>query len=474
MVVLGYALILAFVVGLILFSEKVLSGRIAEEYCRKVLHIGAFAVLPVGNVFLGAGSIHFVVICAVFSVATLYLYFGKQFKTIDKREKSYPGIFYYALSLTALATVCFFFPEYAPFFNVAFIGLALGDGFATLIGYTFKGPRIYKNKTYIGFFACFAATAGATLLNNLVSGRILSVPDVLLLSLLAATVELVDLGLDNIVIPFSLFGAAICLLHFPAFSFSLLVFEGVFAVAFFLRVIDYYGSLLAAAIGCLFYTFGGLSAFLFVVGCYLVMLTVSVVGKLLKNDLSSVVRKTGKKDLTEVFANGAWATVAILLFAVTQHRVFLVLSLVSMSAGFVDSLASDIGTLSKKTPYDLLRRTRVQKGVSGGVTLLGSVASAIGAVGFAVAIKLLCSLPWFSVFVIAGFLYVGCIADTVLGSLLQVKYRCVVCGRITEKETHCETQTQYERGIKHVNNDTVNLLSGFVVFLLSFSLFWIL
>ena len=175
-----------------------------------------------------------------------------------------------------------------------------------------------------------------------------------------------------------------------------------------------------------------------------------------------------------MFANGAWATVAILLFAVTQHRVFLVLSLVSMSAGFVDSLASDIGTLSKKTPYDLLRRTRVQKGVSGGVTLLGSVASAIGAVGFAVAIKLLCSLPWFSVFVIAGFLYVGCIADTVLGSLLQVKYRCVVCGRITEKETHCETQTQYERGIKHVNNDTVNLLSGFVVFLLSFSLFWIL
>ncbi len=474
MVALGYALILAFVVGLILLSEKVLSGRIAEEYCRKVLHIGAFAVLPVGNVFLGAGSIHFVVICAVFSLATLYLYFGKRFKTIDKREKSYPGIFYYAISLTALSVICFFFPSCSPFFNVAFIGLAIGDGFATLIGYTFKGPRVYKNKTLVGFLSCFAATAAATFLNEVIAGPVFSAPIIILLALLAAIVELVDWGLDNLVIPFALFGAAVCLTQFSGFSISILVFECVFAVAFFLGVIEYYGSLLAAAIGCLFYTFGGLPAFLFVVGCYLVMLTVSVIGKLLKNDLSSVVKKTGRKDLTEVFANGAWATVAIVLFAAIRHPVFLVLSLVSMSAGFVDSLASDIGTLSKREPYDPLRRTRVPKGVSGGITLLGSTASAVGAVCFAIAIKLICSLPWFSVFVVAGILYAGCISDSILGSLLQVKYRCPVCGCLTEKETHCDTATLRESGSERVNNDTVNLLSGGIVFLLSFSLFLIL
>ena len=474
MIAIGYILILAFVAGLILLCEKVLANRIDSEYCRKILHIGTFAVLPIGNVFLGAGSIHFIILCAVFSVATLCLYFGKRFKTVDKREKSYPGIFYYSVSLAVIAAICYCFPAYAPFFNVAFIGLAIGDGFATLIGYTFKGPKIHKNKTYIGFVACFSATAAALFINDLICGSILSPAAVFLLSLLAAIVELVDFGLDNIAIPFSLFGAAVCLLQFPDFLFSLVVFESVFVVAFGLRVFEYYGALLAATIGCLFYTFAGLTAFLFVIGCYLIMLIVAVIGKALKNDLSAVVRKTGKKDLTEVFANGAWALLAIILFAVTRHPVFFAVSLISMSAGFVDSLASDVGTLSKMQPYDFLKRKHVQKGVSGGVTLLGSVASALGALGFAAATKLVCNLPWFSVFVIAGFLYLGCIADSVFGSLIQVKYRCGVCGGITEKETHCGMPTQRESGIGFVNNDTVNLLSGFVVFLLSLSLFLIL
>ena len=174
MVLLGYAIILTFVVGLIFLSEKILAGKIEEEYCRKVLHIGAFAVLPVATFFLGTGSIHFVVICAIFSVATLFLHFGQGVKAIERREQNYPGIFYYALSLLILSIICYFAPAYAPFFHVAFIGLAIGDGFATLVGYTFKGPKIYKKKTIIGFIACFGATLIALAINNAISGSIFS------------------------------------------------------------------------------------------------------------------------------------------------------------------------------------------------------------------------------------------------------------------------------------------------------------
>jgi uncharacterized membrane protein len=68
----------------------------------------------------------------------------------------------------------------------------------------------------------------------------------------------------------------------------------------------------------------------------------------------------------------------------------------------------------------------------------------------------------------------GCITDTLLGSLFQVKYKCNVCGHITEKETHCEKSTVAIQGVDWINNDVVNCISGLVVFALSFLLFVIL
>ena len=474
MVAAGYISIILLVIGLIVLSEKILSPYISEEYCRKILHIGVFAVLPLANHFLGSGSVHFIIICAVFSAATLILFYGKKFKTIDKREQSYPGIFYYALSLLILSVICYFNNSLCFFFGVAFISLAIGDGFATLIGYTFKGAKIYKNKTFIGFFACFFATFTALLIYNALCGSLLSLAHIIVLSLFVSIVELVDFGLDNIVLPIFSFFLSAFILTSEAALVSLAIFETVFLIAFILKVIDYYGSLAASGIAFLFYYFAGLNAILFIVGCYALMLTVSVIGKILKNDLSSVVLKTGMKDFTEIFVNGIWAVIGIILFAATKNHTFFVIALLSMSEGFVDSLASDVGTLSKKTPYDLIRKSHVQKGVSGGVTVLGSTASFLGAILFSTVICLICKLPLYLLPLLTVILYTGCIADTVFGSLFQVKYRCSVCGLVTEKEKHCEKDTEVISGKRFVNNDTVNCLSGMVVFLLSFTLLAIL
>ena len=50
---------------------------------------------------------------------------------------------------------------------------------------------------------------------------------------------------------------------------------------------------------------------------------------------------------------------------------------------------------------------------------------------------------------------------------------CDVCGAETEKEEHCGAPTQLVGGLSFINNDTVNLASGLVVFLLSFTVFLI-
>jgi uncharacterized protein (TIGR00297 family) len=401
------------------------------------------------------------------------LFFFKKLKT-DQREKRYPGICYYAFSLLILAIICYFYNFLTPLFGIAFIGLAIGDGFATLLGYAIKGPKIYKNKTYAGFFACFLATFIALLIHNFTSQNSLSVPSLLFISLFVSIVELIDWGLDNLIIPISTFFVTALILYSPNALIALVIFEVVFVIAFGLKIIEYYGALLAATIGFLFYFFAGLEAFLFVIGCYILMLIVSIISKLLKNDVSSVIKKTGKKDLTEIFVNGVWAILAIILFAITSHKLFFAIALLSMSAGFVDSLASDVGTLSKNAPYDPIKHKRVEKGISGGVTLLGSTASLIGAFVFATAIKFLCEFPAYLIAPMAAFLYMGCITDTLLGSLFQVKYKCNVCGHITEKETHCEKSTVAIQGVNWINNDVVNCISGLVVFALSFLLFVIL
>ncbi len=467
----GYFTILLAVTLLIVLTEKVFSKFMCQEYCRKILHIGTVVALPLANVFLGKGSIHFVVICAVFSVVSLLLYLSNKLRTVDKREKRYPGIFYYALSLLTLAVVCYFFPNLSNYFGIAFLALALGDGCATLMGYTFRGVKIYKDKTLVGFVSCFVATFVATALYCELNQMSFQVYHFVVLAMLVAIVELVDWGLDNVAIPLVLFFASYWVAVSPTALMALVVFETVFLIVFLGRVISYYGSLVAAGMGLLFYYFGGLYSLLFVVGCYVVMLLVSLVSKLLKNDVSGVVKKTGKKDFVEIFVNGVWAMISMVLYAVFESQVFFVMALMCISQGFVDSLASDVGTLSKKQPYDIFRNKRVPKGLSGGVTLLGSVASLLGAVVFALAIKLVCNLSYPLVALVAATIYMGSVVDSILGSMVQVKYRCTKCNALTEKEVHCNENTVVESGCRWINNDVVNLLSGMFVFAAAFILF---
>ena len=474
MILYGYLSIIATVIFLIIVSEKLLPRFIDREYCRKMLHIGTFAVFPLAEVFFGGASIHFVIVCAVFTILTLIMYFGGMFKIVDGRKKKYPGIFYYAVALLTISVLSYFFPIFGNYFGIGFIALAFGDGFATLVGIKFGKHIIYREKTWEGFAACVVFTAAPLMAYNGIHGGFLSIPHIILLSVLAAILELIDFGLDNLALPIVTFFAA-CLLNFADnATVALIIFEMVFVIAFFSRLISYYGALLASLIGFLFYFYGGISGIIFVMGCYAVMISVSLVGKILKNDLSSVVKKTRGKDLIEIFVNGAGALLSLLLYACTESYGFYAMALISLSAGFVDSLASDVGTLSHRRPYDIFHRRVVAKGMSGGITVLGTLASLIGAVIFAVVITVICEFPLYAIPLISAVSYAGCIVDTVLGALVQAKYRCSVCGADTERDTHCGSPTRLIGGVSFINNDTVNLISGCTVFLLSFTVFLVI
>jgi len=170
--------------------------------------------------------------------------------------------------------------------------------------------------------------------------------------------------------------------------------------------------------------------------------------------------KTGKRDAVQILCNVATGTAMLLLARLTDFRGFVWGFGGAMSASLADSMASELGVLSRHVPRDILTLRPVTKGLSGGITLLGCGMSLLGAAliaGIFAAWEGLASLIDITA---AGFF--GALCDSVLGSGLQVKYRCGVCGALTEKPRHCDRPCTPERGLPFVTNDTVNFLNNLI------------
>ena len=133
-----------------------------------------------------------------------------------------------------------------------------------------------------------------------------------------------------------------------------------------------------------------------------------------------------------------------------------------MAASLADSMASELGVLSKRPPRDILTLRPVEKGLSGGVSPLGLGASLLGAA----IIAAICAALWgmgpgmFLAVTAAGFFAALC--DSILGSAVQAKYRCPVCGVLTEKPWHCGMDGTVERGFRFVNNNAVNFCNNLI------------
>lgn len=138
-----------------------------------------------------------------------------------------------------------------------------------------------------------------------------------------------------------------------------------------------------------------------------------------------------------------------------------------------DTWASEIGMLAKGDPYNILTLKKVATGLSGGVSLLGTFAAIGGsfliASTYAGGIFLFTPTSFQPATFWQPFLLgvLGMFVDSLLGSALQSKYRCVVCHQITEQEYHHNKPCQIVHGLKFIDNDIVNLLTGFTVLVIT-------
>jgi len=176
----------------------------------------------------------------------------------------------------------------------------------------------------------------------------------------------------------------------------------------------------------------------------------------------SVIDKGGERDAMQVIANGGvFAMAALLAIVDREHAMrWAALGIGALAASASDTWATEIGTLVGGPPRSILGFAPVPFGMSGGVTLAGSIAALAGA-----ALVGLLALAFGFSNRVALAAFVGGIAgstlDSMLGATLQLRRRCDRCDCTTERRIHdCGTRTRHADGLAWLDNDVVNLICG--------------
>lgn len=173
--------------------------------------------------------------------------------------------------------------------------------------------------------------------------------------------------------------------------------------------------------------------------------------------------RQSRRSAWQVLANGGAYLVLALVFPFfpTQADLLATLAAASLVAAGADTTATEVGTRWGGAPYSLRLGRRSEKGLSGSVTLAGSMALVLGAVIFALlagATGLVRLEPRVMLILVAAGI-IGSAVDTVLGAFLQERRVCLKCGKQTELERHdCGGATRADGGLSWMTNDTVNLL----------------
>jgi uncharacterized protein (TIGR00297 family) len=211
-------------------------------------------------------------------------------------------------------------------------------------------------------------------------------------------------------------------------------------------------------VGTLTFGFGGLAYAAILLAFFLSSVALGRVGRARKKRLTDV-GKLGARDAAQVLANGGVATACALLLPIVP---------VSSDAGIVaafagayaaataDTWGTEIGTLARGMPRSIVTLRPIAAGLSGGVTIAGTLAEVAGAafIGL-VSLNVRDGVAGFAAVTLGGI--AGAFADSILGATVQELRRCPVCERTCEIDPHgCGTPTVLVRGVRGWNNDLVN------------------
>ena len=432
------------------------------------------------NKLLGRKLLHFTAICTcAFAIqhfenrlllACIFLFFffillgvvRKGWMQVNE-YKTY-GIAFFPLAFSVLL----FIPLFSNFIIVhSVLILGISDALAGICGQYFGKKKIIflaEYKSWIGFTAFYFSAFFITLFyfNNFSGqGMLLCIA----LAVLPALTELFSYrGSDNFTLPLFTAAWTVLVLNIPESALPLLLSATLLFMALSIfavqkKWLNTSGATAACWMALLLFVTGGLKAFI-APGIFL------ITGSLLSKINKPQKEKAGR-NAQQVFANGIIGIVFMILYGISKEDIYLITAIVSFCISMADSSSSETGFYFKGATYDILSFKKLPPGVSGGISTAGTLSGWVGAVilsffaghiyGF--------SFTTFIFIAIAGF--AGMLADSILGSWLQIKFTNAA-GFITDEALPGAKKL---KGYGWCTNDAVNIMSNLFITALFFYIF---
>ena len=444
-------------------------GVFPQWLARKVLHIGAVGACAAAPLLLE----DLAALIGVVLIATLVLLAlvgsGRFFREASGRPGWGIALFPIPYLMLLLA-----FPALGDRWLIALpmAILALSDAAAAVVGILISSHSYHltKDRKTLGGSTAFAVTAATLIMVwpgplQVLDGRTLFLCAVVVALLLTVVEALGSNGWDNVFIPS---GAAILLgawtaghamEHLTPTLFAILL-----AIPFVVFTVKYGwltlgGALAAALLGCSVVLLQGPEWLLPLV---LFFGSSTALGKLLHRPALVSDAKHGRaRDAEQVFSNGGIYLLAAALLTGLDAQLAMA---VSMAIATADTWASEIGMAMRGRTYDIIGFRRVPPGLSGGISVQGSFAGAAGALllGLGGGLLMMDELNAASLSVIgvvAAWGMAGMVVDSLLGGVLQARYR----GPEGLLQDRPNTEGKPASGRVWMTNDRVNLLSNAVV-----------
>lgn len=239
------------------------------------------------------------------------------------------------------------------------------------------------------------------------------------------------------------------------------------AIAWRARSLSRSGAVAAAISGGLIFGLGGIKWASLLLAFFISSSLLSKSFSRRKAGLSEKFSKGSQRDWGQVLANGGLGAFLAILHTFLPNQEWIWFAYAgAMAAVNADTWATELGVFNPTPPRLITSGEQVERGTSGGVSLLGSFAALAGGafIGFWAMIWNFDPIAWkiLASAVLGGL--AGSFFDSLLGATLQSIYFCPVCCKETERHPihTCGTVTQPLRGWSWLNNDLVNLSASII------------
>lgn len=229
------------------------------------------------------------------------------------------------------------------------------------------------------------------------------------------------------------------------------------------RSLNRSGAAAALFTGTIIFGLGGLDWAILLMVFFITSSALSRAFKNRKQGLDEKFSKGHERDAGQVLGNGGIAALfAALHFFFPASPLPWLGFAASLAAVNADTWATELGVLNPTSPRMITDLTKVvEKGTSGGISLVGTLASLAGSALIALSASLLTGdWPPFLLIVFSGL--AGSLFDSLLGGTIQAMYYCPADKKETEKHPlhTCGAETVHIRGWRWLNNDLVNFACG--------------